>query len=229
MTRRFPCAVLPKDGQVVVLDKDTSHHLLRVTVVPRGSRVLLFDGQGGECDAELQDSADGLAQLRGLGAPRRQAEPAPCILIAGLTRRAAWESTVRMAVELGVTELRGFPGRRSVAAGGRPDRWSKIADAAARQSGRYRMPIISPPAPLSTQLTLPEGLTRLVLLPGEPVLQRPASGGVALLIGPEGGLAPQEVELALTVGFQPAGLGPHTLRADTAAAAALSAYRPITP
>ena len=50
----------------------------------------------------------------------------------------------------------------------------------------------------------------------------PFNEAIAILIGPEGGLSPAEVDLCLSSGWTAAGLGPLVLRADTAVAAAIS-------
>jgi 16S rRNA (uracil1498-N3)-methyltransferase len=62
---------------------------------------------------------------------------------------------------------------------------------------------------------------RYICSPGSPPT-RPDSTDVAVLIGPEGGLGEEELVLAVSEGFEPLGLSPWTLRADTAVAAALT-------
>lgn len=209
-----------------MLDAEVSHHVLVVSLTPRGEALILFDGAGRECDATLVDVEDGRAVVELTGPIRRTKASVPLVLIAALTRKPAWELALRMATELGVTEIRPFIGARSVAKGEHRPRWSRILEGAARQSGRSEWPTLAELAPLSAQLALPEGLRRLVLTPGAPALPLSAGCGVALLIGPEGGLSDKELMRAQGAGFEPAGLGPWTLRADTAAAAALARYRP---
>jgi len=129
-------------------------------------------------------------------------------------------------------------------------RWGRVAAAAAQQCRRPGVPRISPPLSLTVALAelpagprfqLSEGVApplRTLLAPvsdGESSGQAqtlseasrmstsPGSGAVALLVGPEGGLTDEEIELAGAAGFVPCSIGPHILRAETAAIAALAA------
>ncbi|MCB9796204.1 MAG: RsmE family RNA methyltransferase [Alphaproteobacteria bacterium] len=226
MPRRFRAPHLPAPGERVALSPEVSHHLLVVCLTPRGQAVVLFDGEGAECEARLVDGSDGVAVVEATGPARRAQDDALVVLIAGLTRKPAWELSLRMATELGVTEIRPFVAARSVANKAHEDRWLRILEDAARQSGRTTWPHLAPLAPLPRQLEGCEALRRLALTPGAPALPLTSTGGVALLLGPEGGLGPDELATAARQGFEPAGLGPWTLRADTAVAAALARYRP---
>lgn len=203
------------------LDAHASHHLLRVTGVARGERVRLIDAGGLEAEAELLEVEEGLAVLR--SAPARPAPPSEEVwLLQGLVKHEAMDTLVRMATELGVTQLVPVLAERSVARGDRAARWVRIAEAAALQCGRAELPTVHEPLPLAAALgLLPPGLDRRVYVPGAPTRPPPA-GPCALLLGPEGGLSPAEVAEAIQGGFLPEGLGPRVLRADTAAAAVLA-------
>lgn len=226
MTRRFRAPFLPGDGERVQLDAEVSHHLLRVTLVPRGEAVILFDGLGAECDGRLVDSDGELAVVLATSPARRVSASAPRVMVMGLTRKPAWDLSLRLATELGMTELRPFVARRSVAQGDHLDRWERITAEAARQCGRADTPVLRPVAPLRAQLTGLHG-HRLVLTPGSgPARPAEQDEALCLLLGPEGGLAPDELALAAEAGFQAASLGRWTLRADTAVAVALARYAP---
>lgn len=221
--RRFYAVKLPTPGELVTLDDLTSHHLLRVTGVAPGELVELFDGQGQAVTAMLVGPTGGRAVLKGAGQPQARPRRPERVLLVGLPKKPAWELTLRMVTELGATELRPFIARRSVATGDHTDRWERIVHEAARQCGRADWPRLTPLRPLTAQLEgLPEG-DRYALSPGGPLLA-PAAGDLALLSGPEGGLTGPELELAEAQGFVLAGLGPLTLRADTAPVAALARY-----
>lgn len=219
--RRFLADVLPEPGAELCLQRDISHHLLRVTGIAPGEQVELFDGRGRAVVARLVGVDAGLARVRG-EADLPQAAPPPLVLLAGLMRQGPFDTTVRMATELGVTELAPVLCRRSVARGERVDRWERIARAAAAQCGRNDVPKVANPCFLRDALSaLPAGHHRLVCVPGAPVGLAPA-GPLAILLGPEGGLAPDEIELAGDSGFEPFGLGGTVLRGDTAAATAMA-------
>ncbi len=227
MSQRFPAARHPAPGERIQLAPDVSHHLLRVCRLPRGGDVILFDGRGWQCRARLVDVRGERAVMEGLSPPTRPADAAPLVLIQGLPKRPAWETTLRMATELGATELRPFLAARSTRRPLREDRWVRILQAAAGQCGRGDLPKVRSGPDLEGVLADLPDVERLILLPGEPRRSRPVEGTI-LLVGPEGGLTIGEIDRAVSAGFQPAGLGTWTLRADTAAAAALALYAPTT-
>ena len=115
------------------------------------------------------------------------------------------------------------------------DRWQKLAREACKQSGRATVPHLQPLTPLEVflascqsaelKLVLWEGeetrLLRTVLAASAPV------ASVAVVVGPEGGLTPQEVACGEVYGFLATGLGKRILRTETAAvvAVALLQYR----
>ena len=220
--RRFLSAQLPGEGAALALPERVSHHILRVTGIAPGEAIELFDGQGRVCLAVLERVESGRAVVR-WSAPG-QVPDLPCQrwLLMGLLKRSAFDTVIRMATELGVTAIWPVQLSRSVPQGGRLDRWERIAGAAASQCKRIDVPKIMPARKLADCLAaLPVGVVGRVYMPGAdrlPGVMTPA----AALLGPEGGLTPAEIMLAVEAGFLPAGLGPLTLRADTAAAAALS-------
>ncbi len=220
MSRRFLTGHLPSRDDVVVLSQTVSHHLLRVVQLPRGAKLVLFDGRGYEAEGELVGAEDGLAHVRLLEDPRAVRSGHPLVLLAGLPRKPAWDHSLRMATELGVTEIRAFPAQRSVVRSGNSERWARVVEAAAGQCGRSDVPRLTPFPSLADALEdLPE--QRLVCVPGEPS-GKVHDTGTAVLLGPEGGLTDLELQRAHTAGFTAFGLSRWTLRADTAVAAALA-------
>lgn len=222
--RRFPAEVLPEPGQEIHLDPQTSHHVLRVTLLPRGSHLELFNGNGLTCQVELTGVEDSLARVRGLTAASAT-DPVPEIhVVLGLPRKPAVERVLRMATELGMTHFWPFVAQRSIAKGAHPERWGKLTEQAARQSGRSDLPQVHSLASLEQLLqSLPSHLSRVVLTPGAAKGPDPTAP-IALLIGPEGGLTPAEVELAEQHGFQARPLGTTVLRSDTAVIAAIARF-----
>lgn len=220
MSRRFRVAELQAEAGGLALDGAASHHLLRVLRARPGHRVELFDGAGRRATATLVEVVDGRAWLD--VEPSREAVRPPRLLIQGLPRKPAWERVLRMATELGVTEVRGVGTARSVVEEPRAERWERLVEAAAAQCGRADLPAVTWVPSLTEALQdLPPG-RRGVLVPGAAT-----AGGAtctSLLLGPEGGLTDAEVATARDLGFQALGLGDLTLRADTAAAAALARY-----
>ena len=205
----------------MILDAEVSHHLLRVTGIAPGEGVMLFDGAGNEALATLEAVAHGRAVLRQVE-PARAVEHPDVHLLVAVCKHAAMDTIIRMATELGVSRIQPILAERCVARGDRIDRWERIAAGAAAQSGRSRVPHIDATSRLAHALdTVPEALARRVLAPGGPDLA-PVRPPCALLVGPEGGLSPTELDLAQARGFAPEGLGSGVLRVDTAVAAALA-------
>ena len=223
MSRRFPSPTLPGPGETVELSEESSHHVLVVLQVPRGEEVVLFDGEGREARGKLVGAPQGLARVEIIEILPPRPPPASRILISGLPRKPAWETALRMATELGATEIRSFHASRSVVRdlSGVPERWRRIVSSAAGQCGRSDLPDLTHHPDLQDAIDgLPQGSLQ-VFVPGTPPAISPP-GPAALLLGPEGGLTEEELEIAMAQGFVAAGLGPWTLRADTAVAAALA-------
>jgi 16S rRNA (uracil1498-N3)-methyltransferase len=111
----------------------------------------------------------------------------------------------------------------------REQHWRGVATAACEQCGRNRVPAILPAAPLQQARALETADQRIVLDPlGDRRLRDiPATGSLALLIGPEGGLTEAEVAAAAERGFSRLRLGPRILRTETAGIAALAALQAL--
>jgi 16S rRNA (uracil1498-N3)-methyltransferase len=226
LLRRFYCLRLPLPGETIRLGPAESHHLLDVLRLPRQSRVRLFDGAGREVEAALVGVDGNMALLEGREGPAVASPPTSArrlVLGVALLKAPALDNVLRMATELGVTEIWPLLTARSVPRPTGTERWQRVLAAATRQCGRVDVPRILPAASLKECLGQDLPQARLVLVPGAALSFAPP-GDLVLLVGPEGGFSEAEVEMATSRGFLRAGLGPHTLRADTAAVAALACY-----
>jgi 16S rRNA (uracil1498-N3)-methyltransferase len=215
-------------GPHVTLTGPEHRHVARVLRARPGETLTLFDGAGGEVEAEVARVERDETELR-LGARRVVAGPAVAItLLTAVPRGPRMDFLVQKTAELGVSRIIPVLTERSVARpdaeAGRRARWEKIAQEAARQCGRADVPAVDPPVSLAAALVLP-GLPprRLALFEGERTRSlRAALAGAppapaALLVGPEGGFAAAEVAAAAAAGFEPVGLGERILRVETAA------------
>ncbi len=219
------------DGGRITLEAGPSHHLLRVLRLKAGAELRVFNGRGGCYAAVLADSSGGSAEVD-IGAVDHSDRESPLAitLAIGMSRGERMDWIVQKSVELGVatiqplTTLRTEVRLKGERCAKKLTHWRQIAIAACEQSGRNRVPEILPPEPFSTALGLPAEL-QLVLAPGADqslagLTETPSS--LCLLIGPEGGLAAEEVAAAEAVGFRAVGLGPRVLRTETAPLAALA-------
>jgi 16S rRNA (uracil1498-N3)-methyltransferase len=143
------------------------------------------------------------------------------------------DDCIEKLVEVGVDELVVWPAERSIVRLGdkklaRLDRYRATAKAAARQSGRASVPAVVLSNGLADALaTLPEG-SRVLLDPGADRGSLLSASDITIVSGPEGGFTPAEIDACLDAGFLSIGLGPRTLRAETAPVVAVALVRAAT-
>lgn len=228
-------------GQQTGLPAAASQHLLAVLRLRVGAPLVVFDGRGGEHPARLLEAGRGGARIE-VGEHRavERESPLTVTLLQGLARGERMDTVVQKATELGVARIVPVAAARSVVqlaearAGKRVAHWRAVAVAACEQCGRNRVPEITAPMDLveACRLAAAEAATRLWALDAEggmPLAAAPPSRGdrVALLVGPEGGLADDELETAALIGFKRLRLGPRVLRTETAGPAALAALQAL--
>ena len=219
--RRFAANHVPAVGEFVHLDADVSHHLLRVTGIAPGERVEIFDGSGVTAIAELCSVESGVAQLRVLEHRGGSGDSHAIHLVVAQLRANALDTVLRMATELGVVDVTVVQSERCVARGDKRERWNRIVQAAAGQSGRSGWPKVHPPCSFSDALALAPDEVGWICVPGADLTRGDLAGSQRLLIGPEGGWTSEEILEATGQGWVPMGLGETVLRADTAAVAAI--------
>lgn len=224
----------------VALGPDAARHAATVLRLRAGAPLRVFDGGGAEYRAKLVAAGGGHAEAELLERLPEDAGAAalPIILALGVARGQRMDLSIQKSVELGVARIaplwtaRGVvqPDRRG-SGEERVRRWLRIAEGACEQCGRRTVPAIDPPRTLDEWLDerarRPEGEGAAIRLdpeagPGFASLPPPRPP-LTLLVGPEGGLDPHEAARADAAGFAAARLGPRTLRAETAAIAAVAA------
>ena len=236
---RFYCPVTLSVGVCVDLPENAARHACRVLRLRVGDELTLFDGAGGEYAARIAEVARERVSAEVLRWRDVDCEaPLGLTLVQALQAGEKMDMTMQKAVELGVSRIVPVASRRSVVrldgerAQRRLEHWRGVVASACEQCGRNRVPEVAALAGLDRWLGLPAktGALRLMLAPGAAQtlgdLAVPAPGGeVELLIGAEGGLAPDEVELAAAAGYLAVRLGPRVLRTETAGLAALAAIQ----
>jgi len=220
-------------GSRLTLTGPEHRHIGLVLRARPGDTLTLFDGVGGEVEAEVIRVERTETELA-LGARRTVAGPAVSLtLLCAVPRGPRMDLLVQKTSELGVARIVPVVTERSVvrpgAEAGKRARWEKIAREAARQCGRADLPIVDPPVALAEALAEPNlPARRLALFEGERSLSlRAALSGTepaatALLVGPEGGFSPAELTVARAAGFEAVGLGERILRVETAAIVAVA-------
>jgi 16S rRNA (uracil1498-N3)-methyltransferase len=225
-------------GGEVKLPAAGAYHVARVLRMREGAPLVLFDGIGGEYQAEItRIEGDTVSAKLMHQTPGTAESPLKVTLVQGVSRSERMDWTLQKATELGVTSIAPVLSARSVVrldekqAAKKQMHWQAIVIGACEQCGRARVPTVSTPVPLRNYFAnvKKEGL-RLVLSPSAPgSLAGLASlpNKVELLIGPEGGLDDDELNAARNAGFMPVRLGPRVLRTETAAVVALSVLQAL--
>ena len=212
------------DDEIVVEGTD-GHHLQRVRRLRAGEPMTAGDGVGGWRRYRISEAGGGRLVLQALDDVCREPELEPALAVAfALTKGDRIENVVARLTELGVDRLIPLQAERSVVRWGADRaeaaraRLVRVAREACAQCRRARLPVLEVPRRVEDLV----GHIGLVVADrdGAPVgeLDLPGPGGWLVVVGPEGGLSDAECTL---LGHAPRmGVGPHVLRAETAAVAA---------
>ena len=226
-------------GKRITLPETAGHHVARVLRLGAGDALTVFDGRGGEYRATLVRVSRAAVEADvGAHDPVERESALAVELGQGICKGDRMDLVVQKATELGVETIRPIVCVRTVVkldaarAERRLAHWRAIAVHAAQQSGRTRVPEVAGVEDLDAWLARVAAGTgpAFVLSPHAGAslsdLAPPAPGEpVRLLVGPEGGLAPREVERAEAAGFAGLRFGPRVLRTETAALVALAALQ----
>ena len=232
LVRQFVDAPLAA-GAAIILPETASHYICTVMRVPQGQQIELFNGRDGVFAAQVVDAHRKRCQLLCDAQIAPQEIPPDVWLCAAPLKKDRIDWTAEKCCELGAARLVPVMTRRTIVERLNLDRLRAHMIEAAEQCGRSYVPSIAEPLSLSRLLEQLDS-RRLVFFDeagGMPALEmmqqaKPGPGGWALLIGPEGGFDEDErARLIQHPGALRLSLGPRVLRADTAAAAALSLWQ----
>lgn len=226
-------------GNMVLIDKEQSHHILKVLRLKSGDQVELFDGQGHVFSGILSRQENGgvLAEIQ--NKVYHTNEPAVRVVLAqGIARGEKMDYLIQKAVEIGVSAIVPFVSERTVVvldqnkSQRKNDRWKKIAREACKQSKRNIIPEISPVILWPQLLTSLQDKRAVILYEEEENIRlREILAGykddlktrsITIIVGPEGGFTPDEIQMAKDRNISVAGLGSRILRTETAGLAAAS-------
>lgn len=220
-------------GSTIVLTGAEAHHAATVKRLVAGEQVLLADGRGGLAEVVLASVARDrvVCEVR-----TRTATAAPeprFVVVQALPKGERADLAVEILTELGVDEIVPWSALRSVSvwkgekAGRGAAKWQRTAWEAAKQSRRARVPVVAELADTAeVQRRIAAAGLAVVLhedatapLSAVPV---PAADEVLVVVGPEGGVSPEELTRFIAAGALPVRLGAEVLRTSTAGAAALA-------
>ena len=230
MPRFYIETELAVDTQVE-LTETVFHHWVKVLRAQVGETATLFNGQGGEYEAELIEVTKKSAQVQIKSFnPDNRTPSFNALLGQVMSKGDRMDYAIQKAVELGVTDIQLLTSERCEMRlkydrdQKKLDHWQGIAIAACEQCGMNIVPKILAPLRLEDWFKSDLPTTKLVLAPNRnqvDVLNN-VSKDLALLIGHEGGLSEAEINAANAVGFENWCIGPRVLRTETAPVVALA-------
>lgn len=224
-------------GTVLISGEDAAHvKVLRLRV---GDNIIICDGDKTDHHCTIQRITPDEVEAEVFESVPCPAEPSVhCTILAGLPKQGERSDyIVQKSVESGASEIVFFISHRCVA---KPDdkgmekkvaRWQRIAEEAAKQSGRGIIPQVSAVGSFAEALDIAnkKDLALFMYETGDRVEMKdaiekvPNPSTAAIITGPEGGFEPYEAELAAKLGFSLCSMGPRILRCETAPVAALTA------
>lgn len=225
-------------GDKIRIEGGDVNHMKNVLRMKLHEKAEISDGESRTYLCEVEAYEEDVAILHILEEMEADTEPASKLyLFQGLPKSDKMELIVQKAVELGVYQVIPVAMKRSVVrlddkkAAKKADRWNSIAESAAKQAGRSRIPEVTMPLSYKEALKMAEELD-VTLLPYElaggmevtrEVIRQIKSGqSVGIFIGPEGGFEPEEVDAAVSMGAKVITLGRRILRTETAGFATLA-------
>jgi 16S rRNA (uracil1498-N3)-methyltransferase len=236
---RFFAPALAAGAETLRLPPEEGAHLARVLRLGVGAEVAVFDGRGQEFLARVDSIARSQVTVRVLHPLIPAPEPRVSLTLAqAVLKGERMDQVIRDAAMLGVAAIRpvasAHTGLRVTQVGtpARAARWSRVVVASIKQCRRAVVPPVLPAMDLVEYAATERADERLMFV--EPAAARaegphldelrarPCPRSAAVLIGPEGGWAPDEVLAATRAGFTPVTLGGRTLRADATPVIALA-------
>ena len=221
-------------GSVVEVTGDEAHHAVAVRRLREGEHVVLTDGLGTAVTGSVSSTGKRVFAVS-VDSVQQAERPSPAItVVQALPKGDRGELAVEVLTEVGVDRIVPWAASRSVAVwkGERAvkshARWQATARAAAKQSRRSWLPTVTPLASTADLLPLVAAADLAVVLHEDATaplsaVDVPASGRIVVVVGPEGGIAPDELTALTGAGAQGVRLGAEVLRTSTAGVVAVAA------
>ena len=235
---RLYVPVAAASGETITVTGQAAHHVIQVLRLRPGAAIRLFNGHGPEWDAVLLESKRSEICLE-VGAPVEaiDASSLSITLAQGIARNDRMDFILQKAVELGVNSIQPLWMRRcqSRVSGERLEKrmkhWKGVIINACEQCGRSTLAVLYNPEDYSGWVSrLNPSNLRLMLQPDSTQVLNdlpPPARDIVVLVGPEGGLTPEEQRLAALSGFTGIRLGQRILRTETAALSALASMHAL--
>ncbi len=242
MIPRLYCTEVMSADHIIELPININHHAIRVLRLKQNNFVILFNGKGGEFLAQIEH----ISKLHTTVKIKKYCEieresPLNIELVQAICANEKMDWIIQKSVELGINRIQPVTTKRSVVrlsperAIKRLQHWQQVVIAACEQCGRNRIPQVLPLKTLSDwfnnkkinytphqynfmlSTTSTESLKNFSSLPTDSI--------ITILVGPEGGLTPEEEATAQFTGFTSLRMGKRILRTESAALATIAAMQ----
>ena len=234
MPRFFMAGTNILGGMAIMTGRDAEH--VRVLRLRPGEDMIICDGKGTDYKCRLVKADKEQVEAEVIEIVPCPAEPSVQVtVLCGLPKGDRTDYIIQKCVEAGASEIMFFQSDRCVAKPDKPEkkleRWQRIAEEAAKQSGRGKIPAVGflPDLAEAFNKANATALPLFLYETGERETLRDAVEGAgdiasaAILTGPEGGFAPFEAERARIMKLHVCSMGPRIFRCETAPVAALAA------
>lgn len=239
-THRFYIPATDWDPENLQLSAEEAHHCIDVMRCSAGERIVVFNGEGTEIEAEILETGKKSVVLKPFLTSQTDPPPARITLGQAIPKGKNMDLIIQKATELGASRIIPLLSERTVVQLESADlekkreKWQRVAIEACKQCGQNWLPKIETPLTVEQFVRKTTIAFRLVaaISPSARNLKeildswddendsRPTEA--TLMVGPEGDFTPAEVSTAIGNGFAPLSLGPIILRSETAAIYALS-------
>lgn len=219
-----------ENKEITVFGEDVQH-ITKVLRLQKGDRIVICDGEGNDYLTAILETDKQYVRTGIIEKEPSKGEPdIEVVLYQGIPKSTKMELIIQKCTEMGIKRIVPvFTIRTIVKLESEKDerkkveRWAKIAEEAAKQSGRGIVPIIDMPVTLAEALKDAVKLDNVIVpyelegsLSIKEALGRNKAGSIGFFIGPEGGFEPEEVLKAKNMGAVPVSLGSRILRTETA-------------
>ncbi|WP_374455882.1 16S rRNA (uracil(1498)-N(3))-methyltransferase [Nocardioides sp.] len=227
-------------GSLVEVTGDEAHHAVAVRRLREGEQVVLTDGLGTSVTGAVAATGKRVFSVT-IAEVAHEEAPSPAItVVQALPKGDRGELAVEVLTEVGVDRVVPWAASRSVAvwkgerAAKSHAKWQATAREAAKQSRRAWLPTVTPLASTADlAAVVAEADLTLVLHEDATAplsaIDVPTSGRIVVVVGPEGGIAPDELEVLEAAGAVTVRLGAEVLRTSTAGVVAVAALLARTP
>jgi len=224
-----------KENRIIIVGDDV-HHIKRVMRFRKGTNIICADGKGNDYLTEIVELTKEAVICKIISiTPSKGETKRELVLAQALPKGDKWEWILQKGTELGVTSFYPFFSARTLVKihpeklEKKLKRWQRIVKEAAEQAHRGVLPVIHPPLRWDSLLSLVQKQSNVLIAyekGGRPIRacleERQEQTSAWLIIGPEGGFAPDEIEAAKNAGAVPVTLGPRILRTETASIVGLT-------